>query len=74
MRITVAAHTEMSRPICTGSTPKSAAISGIKPAGSDSAVTVTNTPNARIASEPRGMRVGLVPTGTEAVEIVIDRG
>nr|BFF09832.1 hypothetical protein GCM10025699_11350 [Microbacterium flavescens] len=68
------AHTEMSSPICMGDTARSAAISGMSPAGSDSAVTVTSTPKLRIRRGRSGKRATGADAGAEAVEIVMMRG
>ncbi len=54
--MTVIAHTEMSRPMLSGSTRNDAAISGMSPVGSDSAVTVTRTARASSRSAPSGNR------------------
>src|SRR5688572_24185441 len=78
--MTVSAQIEMSRPICIGETPRSADISGMSPAGSDSAVTVTSTPRLRMRRERSGRRAGADVaadaggSATDAVDVVMHRG
>ena len=72
--ITTRAHTETSMPMRSGSTPRSAAISGMSPAGSDSAVTVTNTPNESSSRDPSGKRTADDGSARDAVDVVMERG
>ena len=73
--ITTMAHTDTSSPMRSGSTPRSAAISGMSPAGSDSAVTVTKTPSESRSSGPRGNRSAVGErVARVSVDVVMQRG
>ena len=72
--MTVNAHTEMSNPIWADDTPRSAESSGIRPAGSDSAVTVTSTPKLSNSRARRGNRETGADVWAAAVEVLMHPG